>query len=1622
MTTSLQRCHDTTPLPLDGVVRVVRAVEAEAEQILAEGGLVYVRGPRKSGKTSLARRLEDRFDRELASGDRRRVVRLELANVAHQSSIEGFAAVLGKWQRDALGKLSGSANLTPEQAARLRQVLEASGFWAAVAEFTRLADTPVVVFVDEVEEVLGEQRALGESWLVSLRQVHQDAEGRLAVCVLGQLPANLLVRSAERTPFNTARELVLPDFELPEVRAMVHASVDTRFQDMDLGPLIARAVYNETGGQPNLTQALLGTIQKAVGARPDAVADYPDLVRDFLDSEECRPTTSNTYMAIDSAFLEPGVWPVEDALEAYALMLENGASSAPGAQPTVTYDPWNDGHCMLEAIGLAKPQVRADTGERLLVIRNRIAQRIFDRDWVNRRRLGLPADGGRSDRPTPSATLAAMERIARETVCASEWARKHRARVVDGSGREAVEGTLFEFELVRESPAERLTLQMFKGVGQLGRRLWTHQVRTLRQVVDRAVALPSIYRGSVLEDLGVAYVITQRPGISLTDVGVYDFIRANPGWALDQFESLAEGLDRLAEEGIVHGTIWPGSIRLDPPDDAGVPAQLKFANFEFSIMLRSVVGAGGDPAQIVGERRKALRRAFLQQPKQSRPYAPPEYLDGLFAEDGMPVSAAVTSGVFSLGLVVATWFLGPLDAAGFAAVLRDEAEGATYSPVAHAAYVAEVERGMLEAEVKQRLPAALGRLLREMIALQPRRRPTPSEVVEALRGNAAALRSWTSGERKPLLVCYSYRQSAERLAAEGLISSAINTEDNRRDVEEFFQRELRDATLFYAPLGIGPYVDTPEPAQFAAQWVLKGASWLFYSQRFERRGRGLGASMQADHILRIAYPWPLQKVWRGLPTDLVRLSDYGAVFVAEQQGSPEMDRANDHMYQSWNAILARAAGRAPPPSFEIAKTAFAWLVEAQREALELQRFPIRAVGDIDDRTQAYELDEAAYRRWTAQTAMRSQVYQSSSILNPGDFFEQVMQEAWGQADRQVRLRARVGGQTRGSRWATAELVDVSAAGVRIRGVSLPKTAQIELRSNALGRFPLEQQSVAIDELSASPTLFDQLLQPHVVVDEEAVGDKRVDEAVEHLAGRAGEVVRKIVSSAPLTALQGPPGTGKTTVTAAVIHALLLRDKTERILVTSQSHAAVDNIALRIGELEIVERDRTVCVRVAADEQFETGDRIDERLRRWRPEAIAQRLAEDIRRRCAQRLSTALGEGERAAYEQLARAAAVGQLELADRVREGANLVFSTTAGSRRVARDGYLPRGRFDLAVVDEASKAWPTEIIQPMLIADRQLLVGDHRQLPAFGSTTIDRLLNQCIASNREEFRVFANHRSAIEAWLRLFASFFSEKGAAKFVTASEQQRLPGWRDRQDVAEQLDLQFRMRSDIAEVVSRAFYEGKLQSDPRVDTRPRPPWLQQFAEEIGASRGVLWVDMRPDRGFPSVSPVQHPDQAKAAALLLSRAAELGGPLSLEDAVILSPYRQQNDALRRALAMQGRGDLVDNVHTVDSFQGREAELVVLSLVRGPGRDRGAGSATDRYGFMVQPERVNVMFSRARGLLVVLADFDFYAEAAEVEKSKHPHPTFDLTFWEKVCRTVSERGRLIDYSELPGSLRIR
>jgi superfamily I DNA and/or RNA helicase len=105
-------------------------------------------------------------------------------------------------------------------------------------------------------------------------------------------------------------------------------------------------------------------------------------------------------------------------------------------------------------------------------------------------------------------------------------------------------------------------------------------------------------------------------------------------------------------------------------------------------------------------------------------------------------------------------------------------------------------------------------------------------------------------------------------------------------------------------------------------------------------------------------------------------------------------------------------------------------------------------------------------------------------------------------------------------------------------------------------------------------------------------------------------------------------------------------------------------------------------------------------------------------------------------------------------------------------------------------------------------------------------------------------------------------------------------------------------------------------------------------------------------------------------------------------VLTPYWDQHDCLSQAVPESFR----PFVHIVDAFQGRQADIVIVSLVRV--NYQPVDDPFGRLGHLASDERINVMLSRARRLLVCVGNHDHFAGSLD-------------TRWPEVCRIMRETG---------------
>ncbi len=261
----------------------------------------------------------------------------------------------------------------------------------------------------------------------------------------------------------------------------------------------------------------------------------------------------------------------------------------------------------------------------------------------------------------------------------------------------------------------------------------------------------------------------------------------------------------------------------------------------------------------------------------------------------------------------------------------------------------------------------------------------------------------------------------------------------------------------------------------------------------------------------------------------------------------------------------------------------------------------------------------------------------------------------------------------------------------------------------------------------------------------------------------------------------------------------------------------------------------------------------------------------------------------------------------------------------------------FDLCIVDEASKATPTETLVPLSRSRRWVLVGDRNQLPPFVEEGI---------SDKQSLDSLGLHKSDLEK--TLFDHLLG--------TLPEQCK-----------SILYLQHRMVPAIGNLVSRCFYDGELKN---ATSRNESIFETIFPKPI------TWITTshRVDRfEVASNTTFSNPCEANLIGELLKRIGLVSARKDFKCRIaILTGYSQQKTVLERTIAQYASQFplLTVECNTVDAFQGREVDVTLYSVTRS---NRG-----DSVGFLRDRRRLNVGLSRARLYLVLVGDLQFMREA--------------------------------------------
>jgi hypothetical protein len=155
-------------------------------------------------------------------------------------------------------------------------------------------------------------------------------------------------------------------------------------------------------------------------------------------------------------------------------------------------------------------------------------------------------------------------------------------------------------------------------------------------------------------------------------------------------------------------------------------------------------------------------------------------------------------------------------------------------------------------------------------------------------------------------------------------------------------------------------------------------------------------------------------------------------------------------------------------------------------------------------------------------------------------------------------------------------------------------------------------------------------------------------------------------------------------------------------------------------------------------------------------------------------------------------------------------------------------------------------------------------------------------------------------------------------------------------------------------VSVASYDGRLRNSPEMAALRSPlPWP--------FNRNLTWLTIRGREKKGGSGSISNRAEIEAVGRVVRHLQRLG--LEQLRVAVIAMYQDQVTQLRRELRMVALPGLA--VDTVDAFEGEEADVVILSLVR--------SNEAERIGFLKKAQRLNVAISRAKQLLVVVGDIE-------------------------------------------------
>ena len=456
-------------------------------------------------------------------------------------------------------------------------------------------------------------------------------------------------------------------------------------------------------------------------------------------------------------------------------------------------------------------------------------------------------------------------------------------------------------------------------------------------------------------------------------------------------------------------------------------------------------------------------------------------------------------------------------------------------------------------------------------------------------------------------------------------------------------------------------------------------------------------------------------------------------------------------------------------------------------------------------------------------------------------------------------------------------------------------------------------------------------------------------------------------------MQGPPGTGKTYLATEVVVEYLITRPDSKLLICSKEHQALNQI---LGKITTELKNKKISFRAYRSLSQYRALRKDpeEKIKPYLQNAVLKDF-EAFQWESQAEIWSQAHESHFQEYDLRNRSLA----------EKSANIYFCTTMDSAFLR---ILNKQSYNLVVIEEAGKCYPSELFHVLALGQNILMIGDQNQLPPFeiketeeAVRTWETFLKKAIQytksnevmSKRFGFRYdiirdyFKSHDALSEKtfkWLRPFETLFN-------LLPVEKKHF------------LDEEYRMEKELSDIIGKVFYqrEFKHKKKPSVPLEGIIPTSYDLP--------LLWIDTPHtlDNNEAGEDPEKIGQRVNSYELeLIILYLQRLKPIRKIDLVLLTPYNNQKDLFLESTELKAEcvklsdKKFEEMIRTIDEYQGDEADLTILSLVR----NNVLGSLSS-WGFMTESARLNVMFSRTKSRQVIFGCSEHIVRNKDEERNK-------------------------------------